>query len=252
MAATRSVLVEPLRLGGWLTRFEKRNGAYTVRIHLADPEPGVLRTGSGAADSGAAGGTGHEEFLDVIGSVHLMADNGCSAVLVPPLPVPLPVSAPRPDATLDEMVSQLLALHEHTVIGLVLIRRGGYSVGVARAGKIIASKTGTRYVQGRTAAGGWSQQRFARRRANQADGLVKETAARAAILFAAHPPSCIQLGGDKALAADTLGEAALVATKHLPRTPFLTVQDPRLRILQDAAGSALSVRITVTDPPDSA
>jgi hypothetical protein len=55
-------------------------------------------------------------------------------------------------------------------------RRPRASRGVCRRpaaeGGLLAHKVGTRYVQSRTAAGGWSQQRFARRRDNQADELV--------------------------------------------------------------------------------
>ncbi|MGL5852830.1 MAG: Vms1/Ankzf1 family peptidyl-tRNA hydrolase, partial [Phycicoccus sp.] len=65
---------------------------------------------------------------------------------------------------------------DHDPVGLVLVRRGGYAVGVAAGGRLATHKVGTRYVQSRTAAGGWSQQRFARRRANQADELVGATA----------------------------------------------------------------------------
>ena len=42
--------------------------------------------------------------------------------------------------------------------------------GVAEGDRLVASKVDSYYVQGRTAAGGWSQQRFARRRENQATG----------------------------------------------------------------------------------
>ena len=40
----------------------------------------------------------------------------------------------------------------------------------------MSSKLDTSYVQGRTAAGGWSQQRFARRRVNQAKAAAEEAA----------------------------------------------------------------------------
>ena len=61
---------------------------------------------------------------------------------------------------------------------LLLLRRGGYGVGRAsQGGALAASKVGTRYVQSRTAAGGWSQHRFARRRDNQAAGLIDTAAA---------------------------------------------------------------------------
>ncbi len=247
MSPTRSVLVEARRLEGWLTRFRARNGAYTV-------EPDPARTD---------------------GSLRVLAVNGCAAVLTPPLP-PGPDAAPPPPPseshaapppppagprtarqptardTLDgpDPVATLLGGIDMKVpVGLLLLRRGGYSVGVAREGRVVSSKTGTRYVQGKTAAGGWSQQRFARRRANQAAGLVEETATRAAALFAADPPSCLQLGGDRTLTTLALAEPVLKAWTGLPQPPFLTVPDPRFAVLEEAAGAALSIRITVTDPP---
>src|SRR5947209_4455859 len=53
-------------------------------------------------------------------------------------------------------------------IALLLVRLGGHSVGIARHGRVEVSRTDRRLVHGRSAAGGWSQQRFARRRAGQA------------------------------------------------------------------------------------
>lgn len=219
MPASRSVLVEAGRLEGWLTRFRTRNGHFDAR-----PVPG-------RAD----------------GSVSVTAANGCTAVLTPPLP---PGTRPGPPTEDSGPVADLLSAVDRTIpVGILLIRRGGYSVGVVREGGVVSSKTGTRYVQGRTAAGGWSQQRFARRRANQADALVEETAARAAALFGAHPPACLQLGGDRALATSVLGEPVLSRFAQLPQVPFLTVPDPRFAVLKEAARTALSIRITVTDPP---
>ena len=230
MSPSRSVLVEAERLDGWLARVEVRNGTFGVK---AVP---------GRAD----------------GSVTVTAANGCIAILTPPLPpgtLPGPVPSPVPGSVADGpveggLVADLLsAVDPAGTVGMLLIRRGGYSVGVARNGGIVSSKTGTRYVQGRTAAGGWSQQRFARRRANQADALVEETAARAAALFGVHPPSCLQLGGDRTLATSALGEPVLSRFAGLPQVPFLTVPDPRFAVLKEAARTALAVRITVTDPP---
>ena len=69
-------------------------------------------------------------------------------------------------------------------IGLFLVRRGGYAAGIVRDGKLAESKVGSRHVQGRSAAGGWSQQRFARRRegqAREAAGAAADTAFRVLI-----------------------------------------------------------------------
>src|SRR5919202_1965104 len=83
-------------------------------------------------------------------------------------------------------------------VGVLVVRRGGYAAAVVADGEVLASKVGRRHVQGRTAAGGWSQQRFARRRAKQTAELADASAAVAArvvasadvgwLLTRGHPP----------------------------------------------------------------
>ncbi|QSB03854.1 acVLRF1 family peptidyl-tRNA hydrolase [Natronoglycomyces albus] len=57
---------------------------------------------------------------------------------------------------------------EPRLIGLLLARRRTFSVGLFEGQRLVRSRTGSSYVQGKTKAGGWSQQRYARRRAGQA------------------------------------------------------------------------------------
>ena len=94
-----------------------------------------------------------------------------------------------------------VARFDHDPLAVVLVRRGGYAVGVASGDRLTAHKVGTRYVQSRTAAGGWSQQRFARRRANQADELVGAARSTRCGCSPASGPAGVVLGGDKALVA---------------------------------------------------
>jgi len=61
-------------------------------------------------------------------------------------------------------------------IGVLLVRRHGHAVGVFDGTNLVASKVGSAYVQGGTKAGGWSQQRYARRRANQASAAFAQAA----------------------------------------------------------------------------
>ena len=61
-------------------------------------------------------------------------------------------------------------------VGVLLVRRGGHAAGVFDGAALVASKVGSSYVQGTTKAGGWSQQRYARRRANQADAAFAHAA----------------------------------------------------------------------------
>ncbi|HRW18293.1 MAG TPA: acVLRF1 family peptidyl-tRNA hydrolase [Dermatophilaceae bacterium] len=123
---------------------------------------------------------------------------------------------------------------QHDPLGLVLIRRGGYAVGLAREGRLVASKAGRRRVQSRTAAGGWSQQRYARRRANQADELVEAVAEHAVRLLAGEQLQGLVVGGDRSLASAVLAEPGLGVLGELPRRELPDLPDPDLRLLQRA------------------
>jgi hypothetical protein len=103
-------------------------------------------------------------------------------------------------------------------------------------------------VQSRTAAGGWSQQRFARRRANQADALIETVAEHAARLIAPAGVGYLATGGDRSLIAAVLAEPSCRPLLRLPAVPAPLAGDPRLAGLQEAARALASVRITVTDP----
>ncbi|MBM6403856.1 hypothetical protein JQN72_06315 [Phycicoccus sp. CSK15P-2] len=136
---------------------------------------------------------------------------------------------------------------DHDPLALVLVRRGGYAVGVAVAGRLTAHKTGTRYVQSRTAAGGWSQQRFARRRGNQADELVGAVADHAARVLRGSGAHGLVLGGDRALAGAVLDDDRLAALRGLPRREIYDLPDPRLAVLEKAVLRARAVRVTIEE-----
>src|SRR5689334_989708 len=51
--------------------------------------------------------------------------------------------------------------------GLLVVRRGGFAIAGGAGPSVEVRKIGRRHVQGKTKAGGWSQQRYARRRDNQ-------------------------------------------------------------------------------------
>lgn len=72
--------------------------------------------------------------------------------------------------------SLLTALARPPRLALLLARKGAVAVGIADGTAIVSSKVERFYAQGRTAAGGWSQQRYARRRANQADAATQKAA----------------------------------------------------------------------------
>jgi hypothetical protein len=130
-------------------------------------------------------------------------------------------------------------------VGVLLVRRGGYAAGVFEGAELVASKVGSSYVQGTTKAGGWSQQRFARRRANQANAAFAEAADAAARVLAAAELDAIVAGGDRAAVRAVLADHRLA---HLhPSGPWLEVKDPRQKVLAATPGQFRAVRIRL-DP----
>lgn len=219
---TRTAAVPPDRLVGWLERFEASHGM-TVARRTSD-------TLSLLADEGAAATIDLSGTYPAEALIAAAPEDGAEAV--------------RAFDVIDAL-SRTAALEGRT--GVVLLRRGGYAVGVVEDGHLLTSKTGTRYVQSRTAAGGWSQQRFARRRANQADALVDTVAEHVHRLISGAQVRRLAYGGDKALCAESMRHRLVVPLSSLPKLAFLDVPDPRLHVLQRAARNLNSFIITVSD-----
>lgn len=136
----------------------------------------------------------------------------------------------------------------HDPLGVLLVRRGGYAVGLARGAAFTVSKVGKRHVQSRTAAGGWSQQRFARRRGNQADELVRAVVDHTLRILPRRSVTGLVVGGDKALVRAVLDDPRLAHLDTLPRRELYDLPDPRRAVLQDALQRGRAVRITIEDP----
>ncbi len=134
-------------------------------------------------------------------------------------------------------------------IGVLLVRRSGYAVGVFAGGELVASKVDSTYVQGTTKAGGWSQQRYARRRANQASAAFAEAADVAARILPGARLDALVAGGDRAAVRAVLADRRLAEVEPLLTGPWLEVKDPKLRVLAATPEQFRAVRVTVTDPP---
>jgi peptide subunit release factor 1 (eRF1) len=104
-------------------------------------------------------------------------------------------------------------------------------------------------VHGRTAAGGWSQQRFARRREGQAKVALDEAAEVAAriLLPVAASLDAVVLGGDRRAATSVLEDVRLEALRPLVVDRLLEVVDPRLKVLEATPRAFRAVRIRVLD-----
>lgn len=148
-------------------------------------------------------------------------------------------------------VAPLLAvLAEDHVVGVLLVRLGGYAVGVFEGERLIASKVGQRLVHGRHRAGGSSAKRFSRRREEQAKALIEEAAATAVRVLTPHLERIefVALGGDRSALARTVAarrELAALEERAMPR--FFSVPEPRQRVLERVIDDIYSAEVT-TEP----
>lgn len=210
-ASVRTAFVPGIRLVGWAGRFSAAHGAY--------------------------------ELQEEDGGIRLRAGDGATALLQAPWPVD-----GRPGRGADPLERLASLASQPRRLGILLVRRGGYGVAVASDGIILASKVGSKYVQSRTAAGGQSQQRFARRRSNQADSLLQAAAEQARQVFSGRPFEYVVPGGDRTLVDLVLEDTVLKEYAGLPRLAYLDVSDPKAAVLRAAALDACAVRIQVADP----
>ena len=238
--------VSPERIGGWLAGFDKRHRV--LRSRYAD----VVTFE--AADGAVA--ECHPPFPPIppFPSVPPFPP-------VPPYPsVPpfpsIPPAQPVPtvagDAGCEGLVADPLVRHvsRSRVVGVLLVRLGGHAAGVFEGERLVASKVGSRLVQSRTAAGGWSQQRFARRREGQAAKAAEAAAEDAArvLLPRLSTLDAVVLGGERR-AVDAVGADRRLAPVFALATPrFLTTPDPKLAVLQATPRQFRAVQIRLVEP----
>lgn len=154
--------------------------------------------------------------------------------------------ATRGGLSVEEVVENLTKPRR---IGLVLVRLGGHSVGVAFGGKVEVSATDRKQVHGRIRAGGWSQQRFARRREGQARVALQ---AAADDVFRVLVPRLSQLdgvvlGGDWQALDVLRNDRRLRDVFSMAEDRVLDVPEPRRSVLDEAAERARCVEIVIQD-----
>jgi hypothetical protein len=215
----RWIEVSPERLASWLDAFTRRHGQAAV-------EDGEAAVTFRAADGAVA--ECHVPF--------------------PPLR-----SQTDPPAQIAEWAGRISAhaLADRTV-GVLLVRLGGYAAGVfaGPGARLEASKVGSRLVHGRSAAGGQSQHRFARRREKQSSEALGAAADTAAAVFGqfAGKLNAVVLGGDRRAIASLRDDPRLRPYFKLAVDRFLTVPDPKLTVLRGTPRQFQAVRIRVTEP----
>ena len=215
----RWVEVAPDRLARWVTTFAERHGTVTA-------EPGRLTITFRAADGAVA--QCHPPF--------------------PPMAAPAGGTWPEDPAALAGLIAAHAAVDR--TVGVFLVRLGGFAAGVFTGSppRLVSSKVGTRLVHGRSAAGGTSQHRFARRRENQATAAVAaavDTAVKVLVPYAGRLDAVV-LGGERKAMSGARADPRLRPVMKHAVDRFLTVPDPRLAVLRDTPRLFLAVRVHLT------
>jgi hypothetical protein len=218
----RWVEVSPERLKRWLDGFAERHGPVVTGVGSEDPSD-----------------------LSATSVVTVVGADGAVAECHPAFP---PVEGVEPG---DGLRTESLVAHalRQRRIGVLLARLGGFAVGVFDGGNLVTSKVDTRLVHGRNKAGGWSQQRFARRREGQARQLTEAAVAVAVrvLLPEADRLDAVVLGGDRVTAEAVWSAPALRRLTPLRDERFLTVPDPRRTVLDETPAAFRAIRIRLLD-----
>lgn len=206
-SAERTIRVDPDRLEGWITRFSDRHGA--LELH---PDDDQLRLAAG--------------------------DGAIAEILLR--------WGPLPDGG-DPLAAVVDAFRRERTVGGLLVRRKAHGVGVFQGARLRLGRHDSHYVQGRTKAGGWSQQRYARRRSHQADRALAGAAEDALGVLLPHLAEleALVLGGDGAAVRAVLETPGLEPVRALTsaRHPVYSVPDPNRGILEGFGATFRAVPI---------
>jgi len=207
----RIVEVEPERLPRWVANFAERNGG--IARHHAGSDAWTIESNEGTSASVVW------TLADGLPADWLLDDD------------PLKAAGHLRDYAL-----------EPRRIAVLLARKSAYSVGVLADGRILASKTDTAYVQGKTKAGGQSQQRFARRRDGQAKAAEKRARdAVFAVLGDAEFDALVTGGPVEGI----LDDPRLAKLK--PAVHFGDIAEPKAALLTETAYRAIGFRIRLSE-----
>lgn len=230
------VQVSPERFARWCDGFAQRHGGLAAEPRLVTDD--------------APGGS---EVTEAAEAVELAGADGSVATCHVPFP-PLSGDGEADGNLIDRLIAHALA---QRTVGVLLVRRGGFAAGVFEGRddsdgeiRLVESKVGSRHVQGRTKAGGWSQQRFARRREGQAREAYAAAADAAAriLLPRAADLDALVIGGDAGAISVLRTDTRLKPLWPKERAPFLNVGDPKAVDLRKAPEAFRAVRIRLVEP----
>lgn len=185
-----------------------------------------------------------DPITQVSDALVLIAPDGAIATLRSPFPGWVPGTDPVASLTVHAATSRR--------VGILLVRKSAHAVAIAEGRQLIAHAVERHYVQGRTKAGGWSQQRYARRRKNQAAAAYAEATEDALriLLPTVDTLDALVTGGDATAVDLVLADWKLAPLRKLhdefigyPVARVVPVPDPRLSILTHVATHIADVEI---------
>lgn len=195
--SNRTTLLTPDRLLGWVERFLAAHHGLATTL---DTDDGLL----------------------------LRSQDGSSALLSPPWPDD---GRPGRGANVLERLASLSSQERR--IAVVLVRRGGYALGVAVGGTLLVHKAGTVSTRSRGADAGAA--------------VAARAAQEAAKIFAGQSFEYLGTGGDKPLVEAVISAAPLRVLATRPRLAPLAVADPTMTVLRQAATDFCSIRVRISD-----
>jgi hypothetical protein len=187
------------------------------------------------------------ELLERVGDaptgVVLLYGPGLCLAIAPPFPL---VHTTNERGYQTAQLRELLS--RDRTLGVVLIRLGGYSVGLYRDGAFARTKTGGRFVKNRHRKGGQSQRRFERIREGQIREHFDDVGEVVADLLVPDAAGIdhVVLGGDRHTVQSWLKRSPLppaLAPKLLPRV--LDVPEPRRDVLERTPAQIWSSRVLI-------
>ena len=165
---------------------------------------------------------------------------GSGFVVAPPFPVAEPLHAGGYQT--DAVRSLLLA---RRVVGVLLLRYGGWAVGVYDGDTLVDARNGGRFVKNRHRKGGQSQRRFDRIREKQIDELFDQACAAAGERLRGRTLDWLAYGGDRHTVQAFLKQCPALQTLAVPVLPrFLTVPEPRHATLEALPAQLTASRVT--------
>jgi Actinobacteria/chloroflexi VLRF1 release factor len=145
----------------------------------------------------------------------------------------------------------LEALEPDHLVAALLVRLGGFAVGVFEGERLVASKVGSRFVKGRHKKGGSSANRFRRRREGQERELIEKAADEAARVLTPWRERVerVALGGDRDAVRRVLAARPDLAwLEPLAVERFFTVPEPRRAVLDELPYQLYAARVSESGP----